>query len=66
MDSLERSNLLPKHPKNKDEAIAAESGYGLSFHRAGVSVDYMEDMCNTRLDETKDYIYFDKERPRRL
>ena len=66
MDSLNRSNLFPIHPKNKAEAVASESGYGLAFHRAGINVDYMEELCNTRIDETKDYTYFDKERPYRL
>ena len=65
MDSLDRSGLFPPHPKNKDEAIASESGYSLAFHRVGLKVEDMEQLCNTRIDEKKDYIYFDKFRPGR-
>lgn len=65
MDKLNELQLLPPRCNNRDEAVAAESGYGLAFHRAGIEVPIVEEMCNQRLDETRDYEMFDKFRPKR-
>jgi hypothetical protein len=65
MDKLNEMKLFPPKPKNRDEAVAAESGYGLAFHRAGINVDCVEEMDNERIDDKRDYKLFDKLRPSR-
>ena len=67
METIDKKGLLPPHPTRRDEQVASETGYAISFHRAGLNLDnnFVERMCNQRIDETRDYILFDKFRPNR-
>lgn len=57
--------LWPPPLQNRHELVAAERGLAIAFHRAGYEVAYLEEYDNERIDQVRDYKFFDKFRPNR-
>jgi hypothetical protein len=58
-------NLWPPPARNRSELCASERAFAFAFHRAGFVVNWLEAYSNERLDQVRDYAYFDKFRPNR-